>query len=205
MDCPLLIRSHGAVNVGPAVVQSADSIKLQNYKTNTPKTFQVQPLHVQDAATLTQELADRIKVPVERLDFVYFSVCQGAEEHIDLLDPSVFESRTFVIPVILPQGDNIIVAKDTAGPDGIVPTHATFVKLNHIYEFNHEKPHSMYVQDTESGCVVIMVAIKKEQQNDHSTTASDAGGSSPGQEPGNDYPAPDAGQRLPEQSNRAGA
>lgn len=164
MDNPLLIHHHGAVNVGPAIVQAADSIKLQNYKTNTPKTFQVQPLHTEDASTLMQELADRIKVPVERLDFVYFSVCRGAEEHTDLLDPAVFESRTFVIPVILPQGDTLIVAKDVAGADGIVPTHATFVKLNHIYEFDHEKPHSMHVQDTESGCVVIMVAIKKDKE-----------------------------------------
>lgn len=159
----LPIQHHGAVTVGPAIVQAADSIKLQNYKTNTPKNFQVQPLHTEDAAALMQELAERIKVPVAQLDFVYFSVCKGAEEHTDFLDPSVFESRTFVIPVILPPGNNLIVAYGEPDSKGIRPTHATFVELNHVYEFDHEKPHSMHVQDTESGCVVIMVAVKKSQ------------------------------------------
>jgi hypothetical protein len=53
--------------------------------------------------------------------------------------------------VILPPGRNIITAEDATAD----------VELFHVYEFNHEKIHSMTVEDTTSGCVVIMVAIKK--------------------------------------------
>lgn len=86
-----------------------------------------------------------------KLDFVYFSVCKGAEPHIDLLDKNKFEPTTFVVPIILPNGESIITAED----ERIV------VELNNIYEFNHEKIHSMVLEDTESGCVVIMVAVLK--------------------------------------------
>ena len=86
-----------------------------------------------------------------KLDFVYFSVCKGAAPHIDLLDKNKFEPTTFVVPIILPNGESIITAED----ERIV------VELNNIYEFNHEKIHSMVLEDTESGCVVIMVAVLK--------------------------------------------
>lgn len=82
---------------------------------------------------------------------MYFSVCKGAESHIDLLNPAIFETRTFVIPVVLPQGKSVITAED----------EQVEVKLNHIYEFNHEKTHSMVLEDNENGCVVIMVAVKR--------------------------------------------
>lgn len=195
---PLLIKQYGLIEVGPAIVQAADSIKLQNYKTNTPRNFQVQPLHTEDAAALMHALADRIKIDVNRLDFVYFSVCNGAEEHTDLLDPALFESRTFVIPVILPEGGNLIVSKAQGGPDS--PFQATFVTLNHIYEFDHEKPHSMHVADN-SGCVVIMVAIKKELTHDDSPITGDAGGSPQSEEQRHDHAVADADQCLPEQGN----
>lgn len=96
------------------------------------------------------EVAARIGVAQEKLDYVYFSAAQGAEPHTDLLDPATFTPHTFVIPVILPRGDNIIEAEG----------HEVTVELGGIYEFNHERTHSMTVGNTADGCVVIMVAIK---------------------------------------------
>lgn len=145
------IRNHGEVYVPEIVVKNAEGIKFQNYKTNTPGKFQVQ--RDMDSKFMYL-LSQHIQLDYKSLDFVYFSVCKGAEPHVDQLDPAVYEPRTFVIPVILPQGKSIITAEDEQEE----------VKLNHIYEFNHEKVHSMELEDTESGCVVIMVAVKKYAQ-----------------------------------------
>lgn len=145
------IRDLGVVAVPWAVRAAADSIKLQSYKTNTPKRFQVQPLHVEAAGLLLEELSELVKVRQDKLDFVYFSVCKGAEPHVDLLNPEFFEPRTFVVPIILPRGTSTI----TVGEE------KKQIFLNHVYEFNHEVMHSMELEDTESGCVVVMVAVKK--------------------------------------------
>lgn len=139
------------MNIPVTIVSNAETIKLQNYKTNTPKKFQVWDFDSGHDELFLQGLADRLNVDKPKLDFVYFSVCKGAEPHIDLLDPTVFEPRTFVIPVVLPQGKSVITAED----------EQVEVKLNHIYEFNHEKIHSMTLEDNESGCAVIMVAIRR--------------------------------------------
>lgn len=142
------IINHGAIYVPDTVVKNADLIKFENYKTNTPGKFQV---HNESDAILLAELSDKLGIPFKSLDFVYFSVCKGAEPHVDLLDPNVFEPRTFVIPVILPHGKSVITAED----------ESVEVELNYMYEFNHERTHSMQLEDNESGCVVIMVAVKK--------------------------------------------
>lgn len=147
-----MINDLGAVAIPQAAREVADSVKLQNYKTNTPKRFQVQPLHAEAAGIMLEELSELVRVRQDRLDFVYFSVCKGAEPHIDLLDPALFEPRTFVVPVILPKGVSTITVGDE--------TKQVF--LNHVYEFNHEIMHSMELEDVESGCVVVMVAVKKE-------------------------------------------
>lgn len=142
------IIHYGSIEVPDSIVSNAELIKLENYKTNTPKRFQIQPMV--DSEFL-RDLGKQIQVDYNTLDFVYFSVCKGAEPHIDLLDPDIFEPRTFVIPVVLPNGDSVITAEE----------EQESVKLNHIYEFNHEKIHSMTLEDNESGCVVIMVAVRK--------------------------------------------
>lgn len=141
------IINHGTIEVPPAVVSNADLIKFENYKTNTPGKFQVRG---ETNADLMHTLSERIGVALSDLDFVYFSVCKGAEPHVDLLDPNVFEARTFVIPVILPTGKSVITAED----------ESVDIRLNTVYEFNHERVHSMQLEDNESGCVVIMVAVK---------------------------------------------
>lgn len=145
------ITCHGRIAIPETIVCNAETIKFANYKTNTPKKFQVCAFDDEEDTTFLRRIAKNLGIDKARLDFVYFSVCKGAEPHVDLLDPAIFEPKTFVIPVILPRGNSVITAED----------EQTVVKLNHIYEFNHEKIHSMKLEDNESGCVVIMVAVKK--------------------------------------------
>lgn len=147
-----MIKFHGTVsNLNPQLIAAADSIKLLNYKTTTPTKFQKRTLTEDLAKDLMDEVAEILELPRSSLDYVYFSACNGAEPHVDQLDPEKFTDRTFVIPVILPSGVTTIYAED----------QSMDVELGGIYEFNHEKIHSMSVEDTESGCVVIMVAITK--------------------------------------------
>lgn len=144
------IVCHGELNIPISIIENAETIKFENYKTNVPSKFQIRQLNHYDIE-LMDELSKIIYIDKEYMDFVYFSVCKGAEPHTDLLDPNVFLSKTFVIPVILPKCKSVITVED----------EKIEVKLNHIYEFNHEKIHSMELEDMESGCVVIMVAVKK--------------------------------------------
>lgn len=142
------IKCHGKIGIHAQVRWNADTIKFENYTVNTPAKFHVRD----DFDTMFKfHLASHLDIEYANLDFVYFSVCKGAEPHVDQLDPAIFTDKTFVIPVILPKGKSVITAED----------EETVVKLDHIYEFNHEKVHSMILEDVESGCVVIMVAVKK--------------------------------------------
>lgn len=147
-----MITHWGSVShLTSAVVAAADAIKHLNYKTTTPAKFQKNTLTEDIAKDLMDDISIKIGVDRSKLDYVYFSAARGAEPHVDLLDGNKFEDRTFVIPVILPKGASVLTAED----DNAV------AELGHIYEFNHEKTHGMTVEDSESGCVVIMVAIKK--------------------------------------------
>lgn len=96
------------------------------------------------------------------LENLYFSAARGAEPHTDLLDPAVFTPRILVIPVILPSGRTVIEAQ---GVEAVA-------EIGGVYEFDHERTHSMRVEDEESGCVVIMVAVKH-PANDGATTITD--------------------------------
>ena len=146
-----MITVRGTVTPGSALLAAADKIKLLSYKVNTPKQFQVMALHGEEAADLMAQLGELIGHPHEKLDFVYFSACKGAEEHVDELDPMIFEETTFVVPLILPQGRSVLTAN----------CHPMTLELNHVYEFSHELPHRLDLEDTESGCVVVMVAVLK--------------------------------------------
>lgn len=145
-----MITHHGTVSIPEAVIAAADPIRMLNYRTTTPARFRKNALTADIADGLMDEISQRIGVARERLDYVYFSAAQGAEPHTDLLDPAVFTSHTYVIPVILPDGRTIITAENARMQ----------VELGGIYEFDHERIHSMSVEDPTSGCVVIMVAIR---------------------------------------------
>ncbi|AFU88280.1 hypothetical protein CcrColossus_gp410 [Caulobacter phage CcrColossus] len=147
-----MITLHGNVYIPEAVIAAAEPIRMLNYKTTTPARFQKNTLTADIAGDLLQDIADRIGIDRARLDYVYFSAAQGAEPHTDLLDPEVFQSNTYVIPVILPAGRTVIEAGDA---------HVE-AKVGDIYEFNHEETHGMTVEDTKSGCVLIMVAVRRE-------------------------------------------
>ena len=145
------IKLHGRMLIPQSIVEYCDGIKYENYKTNTPKKFQKHQHNTRDSELMMSMLAEKVGVEREYLDYVFFSVCKGAEEHTDILPREIFHDTTYVIPVILPEGNSVITAED----DHVV------VNTGMICEFDHTKPHSMQLDDIESGCVVIMVAVKK--------------------------------------------
>src|SRR5690606_14087088 len=100
MDSPFHVLDFGTIEIPPSVIKYADTIKLENYKTNTPKNFQKHPSNVVDSDILLNNLAEIISIDdTSRLDYVFFSACNGAETHTDLLDPTIFSPFTYVVPV----------------------------------------------------------------------------------------------------------
>lgn len=159
-----LITEVGTIEIPETILTHADSIKLENYKTNSPAKFQKHSQYSEDGALVTKQLSELIGVPEEKIDWVYFSVCQGAEPHVDQLDPSVFTDDTFVIPVILPSGESKLIAQDFYSAlwhhdEDFTLEHRVAAQLNHVYSFDHTKVHGMTLEDMESGCVVIMAGI----------------------------------------------
>ncbi len=144
-----MIKFHGKVIIPQETIDYADKIKFENYKTNTPATFQIRTLEGCD--WLMKKLSSIVEVPREKLDFVYFSCCRGAEPHTDKLNPAKFEDITYVIPVIVPKGKSTIIAEG----------QSIDAELGGIYEFDHTKTHEMQLEDMESGCVVVMVGVLK--------------------------------------------
>lgn len=147
-----MITHHGIVDVPQSIIDHAETIKLENYKTTSPAKFQKHTQLTEDAAWFAVLIACAVQENTADINWVYFSVCQGAEPHVDQLDPNRFTDTTYVIPIILPKKGTSTI---TAGDDSAV------VELNHIYEFDHTQIHSMVNEDTESGCVVVMVAIER--------------------------------------------
>jgi hypothetical protein len=145
-----MIGIHGIVPVPAAVIAAAEPIKMLNYKTTTPAKFRKNTLTRDVAGAYMDEVASVIGIGRLNLDYVFFSAAQGAEPHVDMLDPAVFTSHTYVIPVILPQGRTVLIAEGEEAD----------LEVGVIYEFNHERTHSMTVEDVEGGCVLIMIAIK---------------------------------------------
>lgn len=148
-----MITYHGTVDVPQEVIDAADRIKLDNYKVNKPTSlgFKVRRLH---DLKMVDQLAKIAKVTKSLLDIVYFSCCKGAEPHVDKLKPEKYEDTTYVIPVILPKGKSVIYAEGASMDVG----------LGGVYQFDHTRVHSMSLEDTDSGCVVVMVAVLKEQE-----------------------------------------
>jgi hypothetical protein len=150
-----MIYYHGCVDIPDAVIVVADTIKHLNYRTSTPAKFRKNHLTEDLASVLMADISRSIAIPVGQLDYVYFSACCGAEPHVDLLDPSKFDSMTYIVPIILPPGRNSIKTSSRYGGE-----ESCEVAVGHIYSFDHTCEHSMTVEDQESGCVVIMIARK---------------------------------------------
>ncbi len=146
------IITHGLVTPPETLLAHAEIIKHDNYKTNTPVRFQKHADMSEDGELFKRQLSKAVGVAVEKLDWVFFSVCQGATPHVDKLDESKFTDTTFVIPIILPSGSSKITAEE----------EVVVVELNRVYEFDHTKVHSMTLEDIESGCVVVMAAVIKD-------------------------------------------
>lgn len=140
----------GPTYIHQSIIAHAHTIKHENYKTNTTKQFQKHQGLTSDCAKFMALVGGKINIHPSKMDMVYFSVAKGAEPHTDLLDPNVFTNITYVIPVILPKGDNTIYA------DG----DSAVVDVGRIYRFDHTKTHSMTVANEEDGAVLIMIAIK---------------------------------------------
>lgn len=147
------IQVRGKLILPQSMLLHAEAIKLDNYKTNTPKDFQKETEVTSDGLKLMEQLSDLINVEPRNLDYVYFSACKGAEEHTDDLDPDKFEDTTFVIPLILPSGLSLLTAENEKRE----------ISVGSIYEFDHTKPHGLELEDEESGCVLVMVAIVKDE------------------------------------------
>lgn len=141
------VTYHGTVSIPQNIIDHSHEIKFENYKVNTPSRFQKRFDDV-DNTEFKQSVTGIMGIDINALDYVYFSVCEGAEPHTDDLDPKKFSDSTFVIPVLLPDGKSTI----TVGGESIE------VHEGGVYEFNHTIVHSMELEDTSSGCVVIMAS-----------------------------------------------
>jgi hypothetical protein len=138
----------------------ADSIKHDNYKTSTIKQFRRRFPLMDGMELFLQQIALRIVDMPEirkltgtllQLEPVFFSVSQGCEEHTDELDPEVYTNTTVVIPLVVPEGKcELTVDGDSLN-----------LVRNGIYLFQHDRPHSLQLDDKTSGCTVLMIAIKK--------------------------------------------
>ncbi|HET8687988.1 MAG TPA: hypothetical protein VFM18_15240 [Methanosarcina sp.] len=145
------IHIRGFITVPQSIVDHAETIKLENYKVNTPKRFQKHTQDTSDSEAFLEALSKSVGIPAGKLDYVYFSCCRGAEEHVDELPSDKFEDTTFVVPVILPKGSCVMTVENEEAE----------VMIPLIYEFDHTKKHGLRLEDTESGCVMLMVAVKK--------------------------------------------
>jgi hypothetical protein len=141
------IKNYGRLDIPESIRVYAESIKREHYKVNTPKKFNIRRERTEDSEKLIEALSKVIDIPTNKLEYVFFSACRGAESHVDELDPEKFTGNTYVIPIVLPTGKSVITAEGQEEE----------VKLDHIYKFDHRKEHSMTLEDNESGCCVLMV------------------------------------------------
>lgn len=148
-----MLKTHSTITIPDKVLSIADRIKLENYKTNTPASFQKHYDVSSSYDEVASQIADIAGVDTNEIDWVFFSVCKGAEPHVDQLPPEKFTDTTFVVPILLPEGKSVITAEEDSAE----------VEINRVYEFDHTKIHSMTLEDMDTGCVVLMAAIKINQ------------------------------------------
>jgi len=145
-----MITHIGKINIPQTILDHAETIKLENYKTNSPAKFQKHSQYSTSGEKVSKQLSKLLNVDLNKIDWVYFSACKGAEPHVDQLDPNKFNDETYVVPIILPEGESKIQAIEDE----------KIVELFNVYHFDHTKIHSMTLEDNDSGCVVLMCGIR---------------------------------------------
>lgn len=145
------MKMWGVLMVPETVTVAADYIARLAYVPAALAKIRRVSLPDEIGGALVHDIASLVGIPKEKLDCGFASICNGAEPQVDALEPENFESTSFMIPVILPKGDSLF----SAGRTSII------AEVGGVYEFNHGQTHSMQLEDNESGCVVIMVAVKK--------------------------------------------
>lgn len=143
------VKVLGGVYLSETVRAVAKEIRHQNNRVNTPTKFQKHSMHEETYVRLKKDIAALLDVPHTQVDYVYFACANGAEEHVDQLDPERFTHRTVLLPVWLPKGATTLYANG-----GTTPLYEGLA-----YEINHELPHSLDVEDKNGGCVVIMASV----------------------------------------------
>lgn len=129
------------IHIPKSLLQVARSIKMQNYKVNTPTKFHKfkNPLDM-----FTEQLNKKLE---SKVDWVLFSAANGAEAHTDKLDTDIYGTTTFIIPVILPSKGATLYHSE-----GIEQ-----LELGKLYEINHQLLHSLDVHSLD-GCVLVMAS-----------------------------------------------
>lgn len=138
-----MIKLVGELMVDFQTMCYAQSIREENYKVNTPSKYQK---HCGNDSFIINQLVEIINRDYSLINYVFFSCKEGAEPHTDKLNLSRFDEKTVVIPLILPNGKSRLLVEDET------------CELQHFlcYEFDHTKVHSLILDDTTSGCVLIM-------------------------------------------------
>lgn len=143
-----MITVYKEVAVPMGIMGYAYDIRLENYKVNTPTQYQIHDMKLDGTEGVLEQVSALTDIPVEKLDCVFFSVCRGAEPHVDDLDPEKYTGRTFTIPLVQPPSGRVLLKANGAAVD---------VRPCVVYEFDHTKIHSMELDDKEYGCTVLMI------------------------------------------------
>lgn len=141
-----MINLVGKIKVNAHVMGVAQSIREENYKVNTPSKYHK---HQGKDYTTIQQLSNLFNCGEGYVDYVYFSSKEGAEAHVDKLSLSKFEDDTIIVPLILPRGKSRLKVGDSI----------MILEPLLAYKFKHTTIHSLELEDTESGCVLIMAAV----------------------------------------------
>jgi hypothetical protein len=149
----MLLERIGQMHPIPqSVLDYAQKIKHENYKVNTPSIFQKHNPVFEDV-DLTKSFASICGLRQDRVDYVFFSAPFGADMHVDLLDPAKFGKETWVMPVLLPIGTNLLRVVDGE------KEQLRELYVGEVYKFCHSNKHGLYLHDhAGTGCVLIMVA-----------------------------------------------
>lgn len=131
------------------LIDEAEKIKLEN-QARHPGQFNKHTDPVFDGW-----LAERLQIPMDLMDWVYFSCCKGTVEHVDKLKNVV--KWTIVVPIILPRGVSTLITHRNG------ERYVYLMEQKHVgsvIQFNHTEPHQLKLEDTTSGCVFIMATCR---------------------------------------------